>query len=530
MRTRSFDVVVIGAGSAGSAVAARLSEDPTISVLLLEAGGSDRHLSVRAPLAYSAQMGGATDWDFTTEPEPGCANRRLAQPRGRVLGGTSSMNAMLWVRGSRRDYDDWSIPGWQWDDVEPVYRRIEDHYLGSARHGVGGPIHVTRVAAPDPVSTRFVAAARAAGVPANDDIGGPDLDGAAISPVTIWRGRRWSTARGYLDVARTRPNLTIVTRARVNRVMLRDGHATAVEYTRRGRVEIVVARHEIVLSAGAFGTPHLLQLSGIGSADHLRDVGITPLVESPRVGRDLADHPATYMNWELAKGFDGLADAKHPKWLVQWLLHGTGKLSSNFMEAVAHIRSHPGLVNPDFQLIHGPAYVWDFGRGKHVRPAAAILQSFWTPGSRGTVLARSRDPREAPAIQMNTLTAPGDVDSFIRAIRMTRQIAATEPLASALGREIHPGPDVVTDAALTAWVRETCGTTGHPACSAAMGNEPDSVLDAKLRVRGVAGLRVADASALPVIPRANTNAPAILVGERCAEFIRSDWSQNANHH
>lgn len=517
-----FDYIVVGAGSAGCPVAARLAEDPSRTVLLIEAGGHDRRLSVRAPLAYSAQMGGKTDWAFETEPEPGCADRRMAQPRGKVLGGTSAMNAMVWVRGSRADYDGWRVPGWGWDDVDPIFKRIESHYLGAPDHGTSGPVRVARMADPDAVARRFVAAARGAGIRPNDDLGGPELDGAAISPVTVWRGQRWSAARAYLDPARRRKNLTVVTGAHARRVVLEDGRAVGVEYERRGRRHLATAGSEVILSAGAFGTPHLLQLSGIGPAEHLRHAGITPVVDSPGVGANLADHPSTYMNWELAPGFVGLADAKHPRWLLQWLLRRSGKLASNFMEAVAHIRSAPQLTDPDFQLINGPAYVWDFGRATHPRPAAAILQSYWTPASRGTVLARSADPRVPPAIRMNTLAEPEDVAAFVRAIRRTREIAATAPLAEALGREIHPGLAVSSDADLERWIRTTCGTTGHAACSAAMGTAETSVLDERLRVRGVDALRVADASAFPRIPRANTNAAAILFGERCADFIKED--------
>jgi choline dehydrogenase-like flavoprotein len=505
-----YDYVVVGAGSAGCAVAARLAA-ASHTVLLIEAGGSDFRIAVRAPLAYGAQMGGPTDRALETEPEPGCDGRRIPQPRGKVLGGTSAMNAMVWVRGTRLDYDGWQVPGWGWDDVEPVFRRIESESM-----------RVTRVAEPDEVSRRFVAAARAAGVAANDDVSGPDLDGAAISPVTVWRGRRWSTARGYLDSARRRSNFSVVTGALVHRIIVRDGAAIGVEYERRGRRHVATADREIVLSAGAFGTPQLLQLSGIGPAEHLRSVGITPVVDSPQVGQNLTDHPATFMNWELAPGFIGLADASNPKWLLRWLIRRTGKLTSNLMEAVAHIRSAPGLPAPDFQLINAPIFAFAMGEGTHPRPAFAILQSYWTPESRGSVLVRSANPRDAPAIQLNTVTAPRDLDAFVRAIRRTREIVAAEPLASAAAVEIQPGSHVNTDAEVKAWVRATVATTGHPACSAAMGTEPDSVLDERLRVRGVASLRVADTSALPRIPRANTNAPAIMVGERCADFILSE--------
>jgi len=501
-----YDYVVVGAGSAGCAVAARLAQ-ASHTVLLIEAGGSDRRIPVRAPLAYGAQMGGPTDWAFESEPEPGCDGRRIPQPRGKVIGGTSAMNAMVWVRGTRLDYDGWQVPGWGWDDVEPVFRRIE-----------AGPMRVTRVAEPDEVSRRFVAAARAVGVAANDDVSGPDLDGAAISPVTVWKGQRWSTARAYLDPARRLNTFSMVTGALVRRIVIRDGTAVGVEYERRGRSHTATARREIVLSAGAFGTPQLLQLSGVGPAVHLRSVGIDPVADSPQVGHNLTDHPATFMNWELAPGFVGLADARNPKWLLRWLFRRSGKLTSNLMEAVAHIRSGPDLAAPDFQLIHAPIYA-RLDEISYPRPALSILQSYWTPESRGSVMVRSPDARDAPAIQLNTVTAPADLDAFVRAIRRTREIVSTEPLASATALEIQPGPDVNTDAELKAWIRATVATTGHPACSAAMGTEPDSVLDPHLRVRGVAGLRVADASALPRIPRANTNAPAIMVGERCADFI-----------
>ena len=281
------------------------------------------------------------DWAYETDPEPGCADRRIAQPRGRVLGGTSAMNAMVWVKGSNLDYDGWQLPGWSWKDVAPVFARIEQ-----------GPMRVTRVPYPDELSERFVAAARAAGVAANDDVSGPELDGAAITPVTIHNGQRWNTARGYL---RHQKNLTVVTKAEVRRVIIRNGRAVGVEYRRRGRVQQAFADHEVVVSAGAFGTPQLLQLSGIGPADHLRRVGITPVVDSPRVGQGLTDHPHAWAIWALAPGYVGLADASNPKWLLQWLLRRRGKFANSVAEAVAHIRSTADLPACDFQLIFTPA-------------------------------------------------------------------------------------------------------------------------------------------------------------------------------
>jgi choline dehydrogenase len=496
-----YDFIVVGAGSAGCAVAGRLASESSASVLLIEAGGSDRRLSVRAPLCGPLQYGTKLDWAYETEPESGCADRRITQPRGRVLGGCSAMNSMFWVKGSNLDYDGWQLPGWGWNDVAPVFARIED-----------GPMHITRSPYPDELSHCFVASARAAGVAANDDVGGPDLDGAAITPVNIYKGQRWSAARGYL---RHQRNLTVITKALVDRLIIRDGRATGVEYRRRGRAHQAFANQEIVLSAGAFGTPHLLQLSGVGPADHLRRVGISPLVDSPRVGQGLTDHPLVWSVWSLAPGYIGLADVANPKWLLQWLLRRSGKLTSNGGEALAHIRSTAGIPACDIQLIFTPADARAEPRGGRFAPAVSVGHSYWTPKSRGSVLIRSSDPAVPPVIRMNQFTEREDVEALVRAVQRTREIVATEPIASTVERELVPG----RGADIETYIRNTAKSTAHPACSVAMGSDADNPLDEMLRVRGVDNLRVADASALPQIPRANTNAPSIMIGERCADFL-----------
>jgi len=500
----NYDFIVVGAGSAGCAVAGRLATESSAQVLLIEAGGSDRRLTIRAPLFAPMQYGTALDWAYESEPEPGCANRRIAQPRGRVLGGCSAMNGMFWIKGSDLDYDGWRLPGWSWADVAPVFARIEQDSM-----------RITRSPYPDELSHRFVAAARAAGVAANDDVGGPDLDGAAITPVNIHKGQRWSTARGYLH---KRDNLTVITKAHVDRVIIRNGRAAGIQYRRRGRAHEVFANQGIVLSAGAFGTPQLLQVSGVGPAEHLRFVGVTPLVDSPRVGLGLADHPIVWAVWSLAPGHVGLADVSNPKWLLQWLLRRTGKLASNGGEALAHIRSTVDTPACDVQLIFTPADARAEPRGERLAPALSVGHSYWTPASRGSVLISSSDPAVPPSIRMNLLSARGDVDALVRAVQRTREIIATEPIASAVESELTPGSseDVET------YIRNFAKTTAHPACSVAMGSDPDSPLDEALRVRGVDNLRVADASALPEIPRANTNAPSIMIGERCADFLLAD--------
>ncbi|MFI5509817.1 GMC family oxidoreductase [Mycobacterium sp. NPDC051804] len=500
----NYDFIVVGAGSAGCAVAGRLAAQSSARVLLIEAGGSDRRLTIRAPLFAPMQYGTALDWAYESEPELGCAGRRIAQPRGRVLGGCSAMNGMFWIKGSALDYDGWRLPGWSWADVAPVFARIES-----------GPMRVSRSPFPDELSHRFVAAARAAGVAANDDVSGPDLDGATITPVNIHKGQRWSAARGYL---RGQNNLTIVTKAAVDKVIIRNGQAVGIDYRRRGRAHQAIADQEIVLSAGAFGTPQLLQVSGVGPADHLRRVGVTPLVDSVRVGAGLADHPIVWSVWSLSPGHVGLADVSNPKWLLQWLLRRSGKLASNGGEALAHIRSTVDVPACDVQLIFTPADARAEAHGPKFAPALSVGHSYWTPESRGSVLISSPNPVVPPAIRMNLLSERSDVDALVRAVGRTREIIATEPIASAVERELAPGngEDVET------YIRNFAKTTAHPACSVAMGSDPDSALDEKLRVRGVENLRVADASALPKIPRANTNAPSIMVGERCADLLLAD--------
>ncbi len=402
---RHFDHIVIGAGSAGCAVAARLSEDPDRQVLLVEAGGSPANLNVLAPLAFSKQFHGKGDWDYYTEPEPGLDDRRIFEPRGKVLGGCSAMNAMLWVRGHPLDYDGWGIDGWSWEECLPYFERIEHaHHLPDRAHGEAGPVHITNLDSPDPLVASFIDAAAAAGVPRNSDLSGPELEGTGHSPVTIWKGRRWHAARAYLREARKRPNLTIETKAQVHRVVVHGGQALGIEYERHGRRRAAGSRGDVVLSAGAFNTPHLLQLSGVGSADHLRELGIDTLVDSPAVGANLSEHPATLINWELAAGQPGLSDATHPKWLLRWLIGGKGKLASNIAEALAHVRTREELEAPDFQLLFGPAFFWEHGAVEHPKPAMVIAQSYWTPASRGTVRARSRDPRELPEVRLNMLS------------------------------------------------------------------------------------------------------------------------------
>jgi choline dehydrogenase len=501
----SYEYVVAGAGSAGCAVAARLVESGA-RVLLLEGGPHNRSLKVRAPAAFADLFHSKRDWNYTSEPEPTLNDRRIFEPRGKMLGGTSSMNAMVHIRGSRVDYDGWAalgVDGWSWDEVEPFFDR--------------SPLGWRELPDPDPLSSAFVAASVARGIPNNPAHRGPDLEGVTLSKTTTRNGRRFDTATAYLKPLRKNPNLTVVTGALVDRVLLQGGRAAGVRYLRRGKPVEAHATREVIVSSGAFGTPEILQRSGIGPADHLRAVGVSPVVDLPAVGAHLMEHAMTLINWELKGGAIGLFDAEHPKYLLQWLLRGRGKVASNVAESTAHVRTDPRLDAPDFQLVFVPGFFCEHGARTHDKPAMSIGQSFWTPTSTGSVLIRSADPGERARVQLNLLSEPEEIAAMIRAIRLSREIAATEPLAEYVGTEIHPGSATQTDEQLEAWIRATVQHTYHPACTVRMGT--DGALDSQLRVRGVDAQRVADTSALPTIPRANTNLPAVMIGERCADFI-----------
>ena len=521
----SADYVIVGAGSAGCVLANRLTEDPATRVLLLEAGGKDRHPNIKIPAAFAKQFKTKLDWDYETEPEPGCDNRRLYMPRGKALGGSSSMNAMLYVRGRPLDYDRWEAQGatgWGWQGVRPYFLKAEDNERGAAEHhAVGGPLHVADVRSPRPLTGRFLAAAEAAGIPRITDYNGPEQDGASIAQVTQRNGRRWSTADAYLRPAMKRTNLEVITGALVERVEISGGRAVAVHYwDRRAQPQIAHAEAEVILSAGAIGTPHILMLSGIGPAGHLREVGLGALHDLPGVGGNLHDHPYVACIWESVAG-GSLYQAEKPKYLAEWVLRRTGPLTSSVAEAFAFVRSRPGLPAPDLQFHFAPAYFNENGFDDFDGHALTMGPVLISTKSRGHVRLASAAAADKPRILTNSLTEPDDVVSLVAGVRLAREIAATEPLKSAVAREIFPGPGVADDDGdIEAHVRRRVELLYHPVGTCRIGADEDAVVDPELRVRGLEGLRVADASVIPVIPGGNTNAPTIMVGERAADLVR----------
>jgi choline dehydrogenase len=515
------DYVIVGAGSAGCVLAARLSEDPDVNVTLIEAGGKGRHPNIAIPAAFAKQFKTKLDWDFATEPEPYCDQRSLYVPRGRGLGGSSNMNAMLYVRGRPLDYDLWErdhgATGWGWSNVLPYFLKAEDNQRGRSEfHSSGGPVRIEDERSPRKLTGRFMAATANAGVPRIDDYNGPEQDGVAPVQVFQKNGRRWSAADAYLRPVLKRNNLRVLTNKLVTGVEVTNGRASGVKL---GDGEVIKAEREVLLAAGAIGSPQLLLLSGIGPAGDLGEVGIPVVHELPGVGANLQDHPYCTPVWESSQP-ESLYGADKPKYLLEWVLRRSGPLTSSVAEAFAFIRSRPGLPAPDIQFHFAPAYFVDHGNEEfegHAFTAGPVLV---TPRSRGTVTLRSADPSAKPRILTNTLAEPEDVAALVSAIKLVREWVKAEPLAEATRREIYPGPTVTSDEDLEAWLRAHVELIYHPSGTCKMGAGDDAVVDPQLRVRGIDGLRVCDASVFPLIPGGNTAAPTMMVAEKGADLIR----------
>jgi len=521
------DYIVVGAGSAGCVLAGRLTEDPSVRVLLLEAGGKDRSPNIKIPAAFPKQFHTKLDWDFATEPEPHVDGRALYIPRGKSLGGSSSMNAMLYVRGRPLDYDLWAeqgAPGWGWDDVLPYFLKSEDNSRGASEfHGAGGPLQVADQRSPRAsVARRLIAASEAAGIPRAADYNGPEQDGVAMFQLTQRNGARFSAADAYLHPARRRPNLEIRTGAFVHGVELQGGRAVGVRVSgRRGRVETVRAGREVILCAGAIQSPQLLMLSGIGAPDELRAAGVAPRHELPGVGRNLQDHPFVTVIWEVSDT-DTLYGAEKPRYLAEWLLRRSGPLTSPVAEVCAFVRTRAGLPAADVQFHMGAAYYEDHGAATYDGHCAVIAPALVSPQARGRVWLRSADPADKPRILTNSLAEPDDVRSLVDGMLLARRIAEQSPLRDAIVRELRPGPAATDRADLEEDLRRRLMLIYHPVGTCRMSDHGEgAVVDSRLRVHGIEGLRVVDASVMPVIPGGNTNAPTMMIAERAADLIPS---------
>ena len=525
-----YDYIIVGAGSAGCVLAARLSENPAARVLLLEAGPPDDADEIHIPAALNLLFQSTFDWDFWTVPQERAAGRAIYWPRGRMLGGSSSMNAMIYMRGARYDYDTWrdeyGCTGWGYTDLMPYFRRAEDNSRGaSAYHGAGGPLSVTDLKYRSPLTKAFTASARECGVAANDDFNGSRQDGSGFYQVTQRDGHRWSSADAYLRPAMSRPNLEVLTDARATQLVIEAGRAAGVRYLRRGAEELARAETEVILAAGAIGSPQLLMLSGVGPADHLRDLGIVVRVDSPGVGANMSDHPVVTAMWETPRT-PGLWEESTPANLARWRLRHSGPLTSNVAEAGGFSRTRPSLPAPDVQWHALPTPYRRAGLGDPSERVFSLLIGLVEVGSRGQLWLRTADPRHKPAIDPAYLSDPSDIEPLAVGVRMAREFAAAGPLGKACRDELAPGPDVRTDAQVREFIRRDLSTLYHPVGTCAMGGDSllaasklTSVVDPELRVRGVERLRVVDASVMPRICRAPTNLTTIAIAERAAELI-----------
>lgn len=516
------DYVIVGAGSAGCVLAGRLSEHLGVRVTLVEAGGRGRHPNISIPAAFAKQFKTKLDWDYATEPEPHCANRELYVPRGKGLGGSSNMNAMLYVRGRPLDYDTWErdhgATGWGWSGVLPYFLKAEDNQRGASEfHGSGGPVRIEDERSPRKLTGRFMAALESAGVPRIDDYNGPEQDGVAPVQVFQKNGRRWSAADAYLRPAAKRPNLTVLTNRQVAGLELDKGRVTGVKLADGSSVR---AEREVILAAGAIGSPQILLLSGIGPAEHLTEVGIPVAHDLAGVGSNLQDHPYCTPVWESTAP-ESLFGADKPRFLLEWIFRRSGPLTSSVAEAFAFVRSRSGLPAPDLQFHFAPAYFVDHGNEEFEGHAFTLGPVLVAPRSRGTVRLRSPDPDAKPRILTNSLTEPEDVAALVQGVKLAREWARTSPLGDVATREFYPGPDVSTDDDIEAWLRSHVELIYHPAGTCRMGTGPDAVVDPQLRVHGLEGIRVCDASIFPLIPGGNTAAPTMMVAEKGADLIRS---------
>ena len=533
----TFDYIVVGAGSAGCVLAGRLSEDPHVRVLLLEAGPPDRSLWLHLPIGYGKTMWDPRyNWCFYTDPDPHMNGRRIYWPRGKTLGGSSAINGLIYIRGQHQDYDHWAAlgnDGWSYRDVLPYFIRSERNQRGASRwHGAEGPLSVSDIGSRDPLIERFIDAAGELGVPRNEDFNGAGQEGAGYYQLTTWKGWRWSTAKGYLKPARHRPNLTVLTGAHAARVLMDtsgpQARAQGVRFLQDGVEREAFCRAEVLLSAGAIQSPQLLQLSGIGPAPLLQGLGIPVVQDLPGVGQNLQDHLQVRMIFESTQPTtnDSLRSWTGKLGLAwQWLRHRSGPLAVGINQGGCFMKALPDALTPDIQF-HVATLSADMAGGQ-VHPYSGFTFSVCQlrPTSRGHVRIRSTDPLAAPEMVPNYLSTQEDQNTLLAGVKLARALAQTQAMQGLVKHEVRPGPKTQNDAQWLDFCRDQGATIFHPSGTCKMGQDPMAVLDERLRVRGVLGLRVVDASAMPTLVSGNTNAPIVMMAEKAVDMIRQDAAQ-----
>jgi len=529
--SETFDYIIVGAGSAGCVLANRLTASGRHRVLLMEAGGPDRNIWIHIPLGYGKLFHNPkVNWLYKTEPEPELDNRQIIQPRGKVLGGSSSINGLLYVRGQHEDFDRWrqlGNKGWGFADVLPYFRRAEHQERGDDEwHGRGGPLAVSNVSEPHPLCEAFIEAAQQAGHPRNDDFNGARQEGAGYFQLTAKNGRRWSTAVGYLKPARRRPNLKVETNTLATRVLLSGRRAVGVEYRQGGTTKTAHAKAEVIVAGGAFNSPQLLQLSGLGPADLLRSHGIAVIADMPGIGADLQDHLQIRMLYRCTEPItmnDVINNWRHRyRAGLRYILSRKGLLTIGAGYAGAFLRTRPELDTPDVQL-HFLIFSADTaGAGLHPFPGFMVSVCQLRPESRGFVRIKSNDPAQAPAIQPRYLSSRFDCDTVVAGMKQLRGIMAKPAMRRYIAEERAPGDACASDAELLAYARATGTTVYHPTSTCRMGPDPQAVVDERLRVRGIGALRVIDASIMPTVVSGNTNAAVIMIAEKGADLILED--------